>query len=64
MTLRIGHERIEVADIAEARRVYCERRDESGEGASTFPRGQVGELSISYNGRVWDAAGCEVKVTC
>jgi hypothetical protein len=62
--LFIGRERIEVADLIDAQRVYCQRRDESGEGASTFPIGRVfvGKVAytISYNGRAWDVNGVEV----
>lgn len=61
MKLRIGSETFEVADLKEAQRVYCEQRDASGEGASTFPQGSVGAVRISYNGRLWDrATGKEV----
>lgn len=48
-----------VADYAEASRIYEDRRDESGEGASTFDEGAVLDgdgvsmARISYNGRVW-----------
>ena len=41
------------AQLAEASRVYCHLRDESGEGASTFPEGRAAIYRISYNGRVW-----------
>lgn len=48
----------EVWDLEDASKVYCQVRDESGEGASTFPDGLVfGSNSlaytISYNGKVW-----------
>lgn len=49
--------------VAHASALYCALRDESGEGASTFPeaalftRGTFGRTEplgrISYNGRVW-----------
>lgn len=48
-----------VPTIQTAVAVYERTRDESGEGASTFPDGalvvdgQSGKLRISYNGRVW-----------
>jgi len=48
-----------VSGYAEASRIYEERRDESGEGASTFDDGAVRNdqgailARISYNGRVW-----------
>jgi hypothetical protein len=54
MKLTIGRRHsIEVASLEEASRVYCDLRDESGEGASTFPNGKVGKYRISYNGKVW-----------
>jgi hypothetical protein len=48
----------EHASIAAAVDHYCALRDDSGEGASTWPDGTVWEpcgprLRISYNGRVW-----------
>lgn len=49
-----------VGDTHEAlSRAYCEVRDASGEGASTFPTPTVYDDSgasvarLSYNGRVW-----------
>ena len=48
-----------VSDYAEASRIYCERRDESGMGASGFGDGRIVAPTgahvarISYNGRVW-----------
>jgi len=54
MQLKIGKRHlIEVTSLAEASRIYCELRDESGEGSSTWPEGQVGQHRISYNGKVW-----------
>ena len=38
----------------EASQKYCELRDRSGRGASTFPFGHWYDCRISYNGRVWD----------
>lgn len=49
----------DVRDHETASRRYEERRDDSGEGASTFEDGQIvdeaGRVTarISYNGRVW-----------
>jgi hypothetical protein len=49
----------DVRDHAGASRLYGERRDDSGEGASTFHDGEVVDdagrvvARISYNGRVW-----------
>lgn len=54
-TLKIGRDRYEVADLVDASRVYQEKRDESGQGASTFPTGRCGKYLISYNGRVWES---------
>jgi hypothetical protein len=47
-----------VADFAEASRIYSQMRDESDEGASTWPDGFVNDYGfnvarISYNGKVW-----------
>ena len=54
MKLRIGNRlTVEVKDLSEASRIYCETRDLSGEGASTFPVGRLPGHYISYNGRVW-----------
>lgn len=49
--------------LAELSQAYAEARDESGEGASTWPNGAVFERGafgrttplgyISYNGRIW-----------
>ena len=55
MKLTIGKRySVEVTNLADAQDHYCRLRDESGEGASTFPDGRVGHYRISYNGRVWD----------
>jgi hypothetical protein len=56
MKLRIGRRMtVEVADLAEASRVYQRARNEAMEGYSTFPPGRVdGRYWVSYNGRVWD----------
>ena len=55
MKLSIGRRmKTEVMDLQEAVDVYCQQRDNSGEGASTFPDGKIeGGYKISYNGRVW-----------
>ena len=55
LTLTIGRRfKLVVASLEEASRVYQTKRDESNEGASTFPDGRVtGGYRISYNGRVW-----------
>ena len=60
MTLAIGERSTHpVNNIAEASRIYERERDASGEGVSTFPRGEItgkdGEWvgRVSYNGRVW-----------
>lgn len=50
---------VPVSSLAEASAIYQRLRDESGEGASTFPFGKVHDAGgganyvISYNGRVW-----------
>lgn len=43
------------ASAARASEIYCQMRDASGEGASTFPEGTWNGHRISYNGRVWEA---------
>lgn len=58
-TLKIGRRVSQkVESIAEAQEVYRKVRDESLEGASTFPAGSLTgdgkKYRISYNGRVWD----------
>ena len=54
MKLTIGKRHsIAVKDLAAAQDHYRRLRDESGEGASTFPDGRVGNYRISYNGRIW-----------
>lgn len=49
---------IPVRDLVDASHAYQMARDESGEGASTWPSGRVviGEkaYTVSYNGKVWD----------
>lgn len=55
--------RIECASLSEVSTKYSELRDESDEGASTFPNGAVFEKGtwgretpvghVSYNGRIW-----------
>jgi len=47
--------KIEATTAAEASAIYCKLRDDSGEGASTFPDGKWNGNRISYNGRVWNA---------
>ncbi len=48
-----------VNGIPGASMAYAERRDESGEGASTFPLADVRDATgrivghLSYNGKVW-----------
>ena len=63
--LRIGSSRtlLEVADYAEASRIYSDLRDRSGLGASKLPRarlyrGSVQVAEVSYNGRVWEGERC------
>src|SRR3546814_12578384 len=57
-TLQIGRRhKCEVTSLAQASQVYGRLRDESGEGASTFPDGKItgagAALRVSYNGRIW-----------
>lgn len=53
-----GEKPFKVATLADASAIYQRYRDESGEGASTFPDGKLAvgarSLKISYNGRIWD----------
>ena len=55
------------ASLSDAATLFEHLRDESGEGASSWPDGRVvnresGErFRISYNGRVWNEAGAEVQ---
>ncbi len=60
MTLKIkGHTpSMVVADFAAASAAYAKARDESGEGASTFPEGELTRAGkkiarISYNAYIW-----------
>lgn len=55
MTLTVGKRAtVRVETLEEASAVYERLREESGEGASTFPDGRItGGYRISYNGRVW-----------
>lgn len=57
LTIRGRHSQA-VSTLRDASEAYAKVRDDSGEGASTFPEGVVraGRLAIgrvSYNGRVW-----------
>jgi hypothetical protein len=53
----------EVETLEEASLKYQELRDQSEEGASSFPNGRVtGGYLISYNGRVWKEATERVLV--
>lgn len=63
LILKIGtRETLIALDLHHASDLYCEERDASGEGASTFPPGRVFDTEgrkvakISYNGRVWPPA--------
>lgn len=51
----------EVADFSEASRVYDALRDASGEGASTFPEGDLRGTAVyrvSYNAKIWEGDVC------
>lgn len=54
-----GHGPARVRNYQEASDLYSERRDLSGEGASTFNDGQICNAKgdriarVSYNGRIW-----------
>ena len=54
-----GHLTVMCNTLIQARDAFIKERDDSDEGASTFPDGEVLRLvdnstyTISYNGRVW-----------
>lgn len=57
--LEVSALQFDVASLEEASSKYCELRDASGEGASTWPTGTVTkkdgtQLYISYNGKIWE----------
>ena len=65
MILTIGKRlKCDVTSLEDASSKYQAARNESGEGASTFPCGKVRTATtsyhISYNGRVWDKAQGQV----
>lgn len=52
---------LEVGCFSQGYEAYAKVRDESGEGASTFPDGELlgqRHYRISYNGKVWDGDEC------
>lgn len=59
MFLQMGRRRKQVESLKAASELYCQIRDASGAGASTFPEGIIVDdagnfmARISYNGRVW-----------
>ena len=60
MTLKIGRRYSgPVASFKQASEIYDKMRDDSGEGASTFPWGKILDdrgnviADVSYNARVW-----------
>lgn len=65
--LRIGKRHcVMYPSIKDAVAAYNELRDDSCEGASTFPEGTLSKwgeknLYISYNGRVWDSCSADWK---
>ena len=48
--------KIKAFKVQDASRIYCEKRDASGKGASSFPNGEWNGMHISYNGKVWESA--------
>lgn len=61
----IRGELLHAATLKEISELYCEIRDETGEGCSTFMPVNVGLAGtteivghISYNGRIWDKPTC------
>lgn len=55
LTLKIGRRlSLQVSSPEEASKEYSRLRDQSGEGASTWPDGKLSNgMVVSYNGRVW-----------
>lgn len=58
----------DVPDLASASAAYAQARDLSGEGASTFPTGEVREGKrsvghVSYNAKVWPRVNWQVGDT-
>lgn len=59
-----------VTSFKEASHIYQDRRDDSGEGASTFDFGKVvgsgGKIlaHVSYNGRVWAGKAGDKLLYC
>lgn len=61
--LKIGRDKLQCASLKEARDKHNDLRNESGLGASGWPRCTItapdGTLyHVSYNGRVWDRNYC------
>ncbi len=56
-SFKLRGETIRRETLADLSGAYCEMRDASGEGASTFPTPLVRHLGVigrlSYNGRIW-----------
>ena len=68
MILKIGRRHTtSVQDLSQASAIYAMLRNESGEGASTFPNGKITDgkktYRVSYNGRVWDKEVCVFEPT-
>jgi hypothetical protein len=55
--LKIGRVATSVDSLADASEAYCDARDASGKGASSFPEGELMldgvAYRISYNGKIW-----------
>lgn len=54
--------------LKDCSKIFCAMRDQSGEGASTFPDGRIFEngkriARVSYNGRVWAGAKYDANAT-
>lgn len=45
--------KIKAKTAQSASEIYCDMREKSGEGSSTFPCGEWRGNHISYNGKVW-----------
>ncbi len=54
--------KIKAATAAEASKVYAEKRDASGLGASEWPDGEWNGCRISYNAKVWKGEWPEAEL--
>ena len=67
LQLKIGNKSFTISSFSDASSVYSRMRDKSGQGASSFPKGELFQNGkrvgyISYNGRIWDESGNEIRM--